>query len=163
MPLRHRRPVLKPSAPGGGVAAQLPRDRRRRAPDLPRDLTHALALGAQQGDVLALGEAQVPPRRRVQADRRHPTTLTKPPDADRTAPPPPPKPAGRHPPGTPGQGRPPKGLCPRARPLAKTNGGDQSAGPAAVPATASAPAPPSPTPALHRPSQRPLVKVLRRP
>src|SRR5829696_1463303 len=83
MPLSHRRPVLELAGAGGGVAAQLARDRRRRAPDLTSDLPHTPTLRAQQRDVLALGKAQVPRRRRVQRDRRHPATLPKPPDADR--------------------------------------------------------------------------------
>ena len=62
LPLRHRRPVLELAAPRRRVAAQLARDRRRRPADLPRDLPDALALGAQQGDLLALGKAQIPAR-----------------------------------------------------------------------------------------------------
>ena len=67
LPLRHRRPVLQLAAARGRVAPQLARDRRRRPADLTRDLAHALAFGAQQRDLLALCEAQVPARDRVAA------------------------------------------------------------------------------------------------
>ena len=98
MPLRHRRPVVQRAAARRGVAAQLPRDRRRRAPDLARDLTHAHRPAARkQRDLLALGEAQVPRRRRVPgrpSASRHPHETT-----------------GRRPALTPRRPRPPQGLC----------------------------------------------------
>jgi hypothetical protein len=48
-----------------------------------RDLSSALALGTKHRDLLALFQAQIPARDRVQQERRHAATLTKPPDASR--------------------------------------------------------------------------------
>src|SRR4051795_6289714 len=83
LPLRHRRPVLQLAASRRRVASQLARDRRRRAAEITRDRAHTLAFGTQQGDLLTLGKAQVPARLGVAQQRRHPATLTKPPDASR--------------------------------------------------------------------------------
>jgi hypothetical protein len=56
MPLGVRGPVLKATAAGRGVAAQFPRDRRRRTIDLPCDLAHPVALTAQDRDLFTIGE-----------------------------------------------------------------------------------------------------------
>src|SRR5699024_2341323 len=59
VPLGERRLVLEPERPGRRVAAQLSANRRRRPADPPCDLSHAMALGPIQGNVLALGKGQV--------------------------------------------------------------------------------------------------------
>ena len=82
VPLRGRCPIGQRAAASPGVTAQLPRDRRRRATDPPGDLAHPQLLGAQQSDLLPLGERQVTPRQRDNSDRWHPATLTKPSDAN---------------------------------------------------------------------------------
>ena len=84
MPLRRRRAIVKTATASRGVAPQLPRDRRRRPTQPPRDLAHPAATGTQDRDLLTLSERQVPPRRRGQRDGRHAATLPKPPDANRT-------------------------------------------------------------------------------
>ena len=83
LPLRHRRPVLELVAPRRGVAPQLPRDRRRRAPQPPRGLAHPDPLRLQDRDLLALRKRQVPAAERGAIDRRHPTTFPEPPAASR--------------------------------------------------------------------------------
>src|SRR5581483_1197783 len=55
-PLRDRGPIGQPAVSGGGVAAQLAGDRRGRATESPSDLAHSGALGAQQRNLLPLGE-----------------------------------------------------------------------------------------------------------
>jgi hypothetical protein len=60
MPLRERGVVDEGVSPSRGVAPQLPRDRRRAAPDLTGDLTHTMTLNPQQRDLLALYEGQEP-------------------------------------------------------------------------------------------------------
>src|SRR5262249_6274609 len=82
VPLRGRRPVLHPVTASRCVAAQLPRDRRWRAPHTAGDLAHPLLLRAQNRDLLALSERQVPPRQRGQRDGRHPASLPEPPRAN---------------------------------------------------------------------------------
>src|SRR5688572_21914008 len=83
MPLRGAGPILEPTATGRGIAKQLPRDRRRRTPELARDLPHPTTTRAKKSELLPLGERQVTSRRRGESDRRHPATLPKPPDANR--------------------------------------------------------------------------------
>jgi hypothetical protein len=83
VPPGRRGPVLEPAAASRGVATEFSGDRRRPAAEPTRDLPDPGAAGAQKSDLLPLGERQVPPRRRGQHDGRHPTTLPKPPDADR--------------------------------------------------------------------------------
>src|SRR3954453_18100055 len=83
LPLRDRRSVLELAATRGRVASQLTRDRRRRPADLPRDLPDALAFGAQQRDLLALGKAQVPARVGIAQECRHPATFSEPSAASR--------------------------------------------------------------------------------
>ena len=61
MPLRRRGPVPQPAAAGRGIAPQLARDRRRRPPQPPGDLPHAMPLRTPQRDLLALRERQAPP------------------------------------------------------------------------------------------------------
>jgi hypothetical protein len=56
MPLRGRRAVVELAAPRGGVAAQLARDRGRRASQTPSDLADTVPLRTQQGDLLPLHE-----------------------------------------------------------------------------------------------------------
>jgi hypothetical protein len=48
VPLCRHNPVFQRPAPGRGVAAQLPRDRRRRPARRPRDLKHAASPGARR-------------------------------------------------------------------------------------------------------------------
>ena len=48
-----------------------------------RAISRTPHLGAQQRDLLPLGERQITPRQRGLSDRRHPATLPKPPDANR--------------------------------------------------------------------------------
>jgi hypothetical protein len=57
LPLRDRRPVLQLAASRRCVAAQLTRDRRRRATQLPGDLAYPELLGVQQWSALGLMEA----------------------------------------------------------------------------------------------------------
>ena len=78
--LRGRRLVLEPEGPRRGVAAQLPRDRRRRTTDRTGDGAHARALRSEQGDVLALGERQIPTRHRRRQTRVHAASVTEPPE-----------------------------------------------------------------------------------
>ena len=82
VPLRRRRPIHDRVAARRRIAAQLPRDRRRR-PTPASDPAHAHVLGVEDRDLFPLGERQIPPRHRSQRDRRHPATVAKPPDADR--------------------------------------------------------------------------------
>ena len=69
------------------MAPQLPRDRRRRPPEPAGDLSHAVTLRPQQGDLLPLREGQIAPgerlRRPRQVRRRHPARLPEPAEADR--------------------------------------------------------------------------------
>src|SRR5437879_915820 len=58
----------KPTTPGGGVAPQLSRHRRGRSADPAGDLAHPAALGAQQRDLLPLGERQIAARGRDRPD-----------------------------------------------------------------------------------------------
>ena len=67
-PLSGRRAVFERAAASGGVAPQLPRDRRGRSPEFVGDHTHAHAFGPLHGDVLAFGETQVTPGGRGQID-----------------------------------------------------------------------------------------------
>ena len=83
MPLRVRRSKLDRTTAGRGVAAQLPRPRRRRPPDPTSDVADPATLGAPDGDLLTLREGQVAPRQWGCADGRHPATLTEPAGADR--------------------------------------------------------------------------------
>jgi len=83
VPLSDRGPVVNPAAAGGRVAAQLPRDRRRRPAGGAGDAAHPVTAGLEQGDLLALGKRQVPPRGRSQNHWRHAATLAKPPRPDR--------------------------------------------------------------------------------
>ena len=53
MPLRRRRSVLEAAGARGGVAAQLPRDRRRRSGQPAGDLAYSMPLGAPE---LPVGE-----------------------------------------------------------------------------------------------------------
>ena len=65
VPLRGRGPVVQPAAPGRGVAAQLPRDRRRRAAQLAGRSHGPRPPGVQDRDLLPLRERQVATRRRA--------------------------------------------------------------------------------------------------
>jgi hypothetical protein len=64
MPLRRRRSVLEAASARGCIAAPLPRDRRRRPSQPAGDVAHAPPLGVPDGDLLPVGERQIPPRRR---------------------------------------------------------------------------------------------------
>src|SRR3954454_16515925 len=83
VPLRGRRPVVQATAARGGVAAQLPRDRRGRPPQPASHLPYLLALRATQRDLLPLRERQIPPAERLRRGRKrcwwHATRLPKPP------------------------------------------------------------------------------------
>jgi len=56
MPLGQRGPILQPERAGGGVAAQLPRDRRRRAAQPAGDVPDADLLSVPDRDVLTLSK-----------------------------------------------------------------------------------------------------------
>ena len=62
MPLRGARPIIQLATASGGVAAQLPRDRRSRPPHVPGDLPHPGALSMLDRKLLPLGKRQVSPR-----------------------------------------------------------------------------------------------------
>src|SRR5712691_8248275 len=83
VPLGRRGPILQSIRAGGGVAAQLPRDRRWRPTDPASDLTNSELLCVQDRDLLPFGERQVPARHRSERDRWHPASLTEPPGPDR--------------------------------------------------------------------------------
>ncbi len=83
LPLRDRSPVLELAATRGRVAAQLPRNCRRRPIQAPGDLANARASRPQQRDLLALLKAQIPTRQRLDHERGHSATLSKPPAASR--------------------------------------------------------------------------------
>src|SRR3982751_1502753 len=61
VPLRGRGPVRQSAAARGGVAAQLARDRGRRALQLAGDLPHPVPLRAPDRDLLPLGKRQITP------------------------------------------------------------------------------------------------------
>jgi hypothetical protein len=69
VPLRVHRAIVDATTPGRGVAAQLPRDRRRVTDHRSADLAHALTLRLEQGDLLTLSEGQVPARQRRERQR----------------------------------------------------------------------------------------------
>jgi hypothetical protein len=83
LPLRHQGAVDLLPAPGRRVAAKLARNGPRVASDPAGDLSHADLLGAQQRDLFTLGERQVSARGLVQAERRHPASVTEPARSDR--------------------------------------------------------------------------------
>jgi hypothetical protein len=82
MPVRGRGSILNAATSDRRIALQLPRDRRRCTIQLTRDLSHPGTAGEQDRDLLSLGERQIAPGRRREADRRHPTTLAEPPDTN---------------------------------------------------------------------------------
>src|SRR3954462_15411087 len=61
VPLRGRGPVRQTAAARGGVAAQLARDRGRRALEPAGDLAHPVPLRAPDRDLLPLGKRQITP------------------------------------------------------------------------------------------------------
>lgn len=67
-----------PAATGGGVATQLPRDRRGGTAGPPSDLAYTVVAGMENGDLFTLDEGQVTPRQRGRADGRHATTFAEP-------------------------------------------------------------------------------------
>src|SRR3954469_12183672 len=81
--LRGRCPVVQATTARGGVASQLPRDRRGRPPQPAGHLPYPLALRATQRDLLPLRERQIPPGERLRRGRKrrwwHATRLPKPP------------------------------------------------------------------------------------
>src|SRR5690606_5898977 len=82
-PPRSRGPVVELAAPAGGVAPQLPRDRRWRAAQPAGDLTNPRPPGPHQRDLLPLIQRQVPTRQRHATDISHPASLTEPPRSNR--------------------------------------------------------------------------------
>src|SRR5215211_2449591 len=83
VPLRRRRPILQPVRARRCVAAQLPRDRRRRPVQPARDRAHPELLSVEDRDLFPLSKREIPPRQRGQRDWRHPATVAKPPAAHR--------------------------------------------------------------------------------
>src|SRR5262245_46839541 len=87
MPLRRRCAVFEAAGARGGVAAQLPRDRRRCPGQLPGDRAHAMSLAVPERDLLSVGECQIAPRprrcRRPKVRRCHAACLPKPPCPNR--------------------------------------------------------------------------------
>ena len=87
VPLRRGRTVNEAAAPRGGVTPELAGDRRGRPADPACDLAHAVALGTEEGDLLALGEGEVPPgrghRRGSEVGRGHAAGLSEPSGPDR--------------------------------------------------------------------------------
>jgi hypothetical protein len=83
MPLRGGGTVVQTTAARGGIAPQLPRDRRRRSPEPAGDLSHPMALRPPKRELLPFREQQIPPGRRLQRWRRrrwwHAARLPKPP------------------------------------------------------------------------------------
>src|SRR5262249_53366387 len=68
LPLRDRRPIVEPAATRGRVAAQLTGDRRGGPAEGTGDRSHPETSPAEQRDVFALSERQVPARRRGELD-----------------------------------------------------------------------------------------------
>src|SRR4029453_11884139 len=83
MPLCERRPILETKRPCRRVAAQLPRDRRRRPAEPTRDLAHTELLRTPDRNVLTLREGQIPARHRRRQARVHAASVTEPPEPDR--------------------------------------------------------------------------------
>ena len=79
VPLRDRRFVFEPESSGRSVPAQLPRDRRRRPPELASDLAHTEALGAVERDVLTLTERQITARHSRTKTWVHTASVAEPP------------------------------------------------------------------------------------
>ena len=71
MPLRRRRTILQAAASRGGIAPQLPRDRRGRPPEPAGDLPHGMALRAKKRDLLPLREREIPPGERLRRRSEH--------------------------------------------------------------------------------------------
>ena len=65
MPLRGARPVIEAAAAGGGVTLQLARDRAWRPSKLAGDGVDPGAFGHFDRNILALGECQITPDRRL--------------------------------------------------------------------------------------------------
>ena len=84
LPLRDRRPIATRSVAGGGVAAQLTRDRPRVTSDGASDLANALALDMQQRNLLTFRKRQIPARRLPRdVEWRHTASVAEPPLRDR--------------------------------------------------------------------------------
>ena len=87
VPLGRGRAVDEAAAPCGRVATELAGDRRGRPSDPACDLAHAVALGTEEGDLLALGEGEVPSggghRRGSEVGRGHAAGLSEPSGPDR--------------------------------------------------------------------------------
>src|SRR5215204_1676051 len=87
MPLRYRGAILQPATASGGVAPQLPRDRRRRPSDPTRYPLYSAALHPQERNLLAFSKRKISSR--LQLRRRpkhcwwHSACLSKPPRSDR--------------------------------------------------------------------------------
>ena len=79
VPLRGRHSIRHFVAASRSVAAQLPRDRRRRPTQPSRHRPHPCALGMRDRDLLTFREGQIAARHRSQTDRWHPASLTEPP------------------------------------------------------------------------------------
>ena len=83
MPLRRRRSVREAAGTRGGVATQLPGNRRRRPRHPAGNLAHSMPLNTPECDLLSIGERQIPPRqrrrRRHKVRRWHAACLPKPP------------------------------------------------------------------------------------
>jgi hypothetical protein len=82
MPLGGRGSIFNAATSDRSVALQLSADRRRRANQPTRDLSHPTTSSEPDRDLLALGERQITPGRRREAERRHAATLAEPPDTN---------------------------------------------------------------------------------
>ncbi len=60
VPLRCRCAIFQTAASGGGVAPQLPGDRRCRPPESASDLLYGVALHAKERDLLSLRKREIP-------------------------------------------------------------------------------------------------------
>ena len=78
VPLSCRCPINHTTTTSCGVAAQLPRNRRRATTKATTDLPHPHTLRTEDGDLFPFGKRQITARHRTQRDRRHPTSLAEP-------------------------------------------------------------------------------------
>jgi len=71
VPLRCGRAIFQPATSGGGVAPQLPGDRRCRPPESASDLLHRVALHAKERDLLSLCKREIPAGERPRRESKH--------------------------------------------------------------------------------------------
>src|SRR5215203_87504 len=87
MPLRCRGAILQSATASGGVAPQLPRDRRRRPSDPTRYPLYSAALHPQERNLLAFSKRKISSRLQLRRPPKHcwwhSACLSKPPRSDR--------------------------------------------------------------------------------